>query len=209
MKAGVGIRIALGVALTGLPAYGASVESGQYGPLTVVVTGDAVSGTFFDGRGEPGSSGVPPFTCIFRFKGRLDGVRAQIMTWAPGDATSIPGLLAFDGDAASLTLTRNQAGCDTAGDDMMRGPLTEPLFRRGAHWIGVGMVSVNRAALRPEPAASVRRTPYLIEFDPVVILERKGGWVRATYLGAESPVTGWLRQSDLAPDEPPRKAAWP
>ena len=67
----LGLGIALGLTLCG-QAVGAEANlSGEYGPLTVIVTGNTITGTFFDGRGKPGHSGIPPFTCIFLLKGRL------------------------------------------------------------------------------------------------------------------------------------------
>ncbi|HTJ63937.1 MAG TPA: hypothetical protein VL899_09010 [Alphaproteobacteria bacterium] len=196
----IAVAIATGIAL---PAA-ASDLSGEYGPLSVFIDGDRVTGTFFDARGEPDSSGVPPFTCIFLLKGKLDGTRASIVSWVPGDTATIPGELKFAGGQALLSLKENQAGCATTGDDMTGDPFTETLSTRADHWIGVGMVSARRAVLQPMPAASPRRKPYLVQYDPVVILERKPGWVRVVYDG-EKPVTGWLAQSDLAFDEPPKE----
>ncbi|CAO4165415.1 hypothetical protein [Methylorubrum extorquens] len=33
--------------------------------------------------------------------------------------------------------------------------------------------------------------------DPVAILERRDGWVRALYRRGAKPVTGWLPEADL------------
>ena len=198
MKAAL-IAIAAGLAL---PAA-ASDLTGEYGPLTVVVTGDQVSGTFFDGRGETDSSGVPPFTCIFFLKGKLDGAAAKVVTWVPGDPETIAGELKFEGGRVSLSLKDNPPGCAMTGDDMAREPFSDEQSNHGDGWIGVGMVSAKRAVVQPTPAASARRKPYLIQYDPVTILERQPGWVRVIYRGGGTPITGWLQQSDLASEEPP------
>ena len=193
--------LASGPGLAGEPASG---MSGQYGPLTVIVSGNDVFGTFFDERGEPDSSGIPPFSCIFLMKGSMHGDTAKVVTWAPGNKDVIPGELTFDGDQLALKLDADQAGCDVDGDLMVDAP--EPLPATGADrdWIGVGMVSVDRAYLRRQAGSSAAHRPYLITFDPVVILHRVAGWVQVTYLGGETPVTGWLRQSDLVSENPPR-----
>ena len=120
----------------------------------------------------------------------------------PGGSAAIPGELAFDGNEASLTLRSKQPGCVTVGDDMTGDPHRQSASAHDAHWIGVGMVSVERAVLRPGPGASGHRTPYVVRYDPVVILERKPGSVRVTDR-AKTPVIGWLRQSDLAASDPP------
>jgi hypothetical protein len=133
----------------------------------------------------------------------LHGMLAQIVTWVPGHSAAIPGELAFEGDEASLRLKSNQPGCGTVGDDMTGDPLTGSASARDERWIGVGMVSVERAVLRPRPGASGHRAPYIIRCDPVVILERGPGRLRVTFLVGETAVTCWLRQSDLAPRDPP------
>jgi len=189
-----------------LPVHASDSRSitSSYGPLILTVTGKTVVGTFFDGRGEPGVSGIPPFTCIFMLTGRIEGTRARIVTWTPGDKASIPGELVLDKSEASITLRDNQAGCDTAGDDMVSAPWTGTLTKTDPSWIGVAMVAADRAVLQPQPKNSVRRSPYLIRFDPVVILERHMEWVKVGYVTAERPVKGWLRRSELAPvDHPP------
>jgi hypothetical protein len=192
-----------GMAATAAGAGTASQMSGQYGPLTVIVSGDAVSGAFFSTRGEPDSSGIPPFSCIFLLKGTLHGDRAKIATWAPGDKGVIHGELTLGGDDATLQLETEQPGCDVEGDEMVDVPDTLSASVDDEHWIGVGMVSVDRAYLRRRPGASTRHCPYLINFDPVVILHRRPGWAEVTYLGGETPITGWVRRSDLAPGDPP------
>lgn len=34
--------------------------------------------------------------------------------------------------------------------------------------------------------------------DPMAVLERRDGWVRALYRRGAKPVTGWLPEADLA-----------
>jgi hypothetical protein len=117
VKAGLVVSIALGVALSGVPARASdmSANSGQYGPLTIIVAGDTVTGTFFDGRGEPSSSGILPFTCIFMLKGQLRGTRARISTWALGDTSTIPGELTLDGGDVSLAFVLPHPGMLPSG----------------------------------------------------------------------------------------------
>jgi hypothetical protein len=49
-------------------------------------------------------------------------MRAQIVTWAPGDSAAIPRELAFNGNETSLTLKIYQPSCDMLGDDMTDDP---------------------------------------------------------------------------------------
>ncbi|TXN24047.1 hypothetical protein FV217_04565 [Methylobacterium sp. WL9] len=58
-------------------------------------------------------------------------------------------------------------------------------------------MTTKRAVLRPEPGPAPKRGPYLVEYDPVALLERRDGWVRARYLGGTKTVSGWLPADDL------------
>ena len=58
--------------------------------------------------------------------------------------------------------------------------------------IGVGLVTAERTAFRPEPSPAPARAPYLVRLDPVAVLERRDAWVRVRYQGEKTPVIGWL-----------------
>jgi hypothetical protein len=171
--------------------------SGQYAPLTLAVVGGNVSGAFSDGRGENGPGGAPQFTCAFLFRGTLEGDRATITSWTPGDGKRIAGELVFKGDAVTLQLQEDQPGCAMTSGDTVQMPYEVSRTMDGAGWLGVALVSARRASIRVAPGAPAPRKPYLVAFDPVVILERAGEWTRVAYLGGATPVSGWLRATEL------------
>jgi hypothetical protein len=175
-----------------------SARSGQYDSLTLAVVDGTVTGTFFEQRGEAGPGGAPQFSCTFLLRGKLEGDRAKIDTWTPGDKERIAGELVFKGDEAMLKLMENQDGCGMTSGDMVHEYYKATRSQEGKGWIGVGMVSAKRAAFRPAPKARAPRKPYIVAYDPVVILECKGDWLRASYLGGDRPITGWLRRNELA-----------
>jgi len=174
-----------------------SVSSGQYAPLTLAVVGGNVSGVFSDRRGENGPGGAPQFTCAFLLHGTLEGDRANIASWTPGDGKRIAGELVFKGDAVTLQLQEDQPGCLMTSGDMVQKPYEVSRTMDGADWLGVALVSAHRAFIRTAPGAPASRKPYLVALDPVVILERAGEWTRVEYLGGETPVSGWLRTAEL------------
>jgi len=171
--------------------------SGQYGGLTLSVTDGRVSGVFSEGRMGNGSEAAPQFSCWFLLRGKLEGGRGIVETWFPGQEP-IPGNLSFEGGGASLMLRENQDGCFMASGDMTREPYRVPLNRRGEGWTGVALVTADRAAFRPSPGAPAPRTPYVVEGDPVAVLERRGGWARVRYVAGPRPITGWLPANQLA-----------
>lgn len=196
---------------TAAAAAGPPARSGVYGNLTLVVAGSAVRGAFFDQRGI-GYGGEPMFSCIFLVRGTLDGEGegtgglARIVTWAPGDGRVIRGEIRFRDDGAALTLMEEPGGCGMTSGDMVHQSYEAPRGPEGEGWRDVRLVGARRAVLRRVPgnAAAPPRAPFVVRFDPVVILERRGAWVRVNYLAGERVSAGWLREADLAPSEPPR-----
>lgn len=151
---------------------------------------------FSEGRMGNGSEAAPQFSCRFLLRGRLEDGRGIVETWFPGQEP-IPGYLSFEGGGASLMLRENQDGCFMASGDMTREPYRAALSKRGEGWIGVALVTADRTAFRPSPGALAPRTPYVVEGNPVVLLERRGGWARARYVAGPRPVTGWLPVGEL------------
>ena len=195
--------IAIGAASS--RAAAPSARSGQYNALTLAVVDGAVTGTFFDARGSVGPGGAAQLSCVFLLRGRLEGDRAKIDTWAPGGKERIAGELVFKGNDVMIKLVKDQPGCGMTGDDMVSEFYKASGTMKGIGWIGVATVSVERAAFRPAPNAPAPRRPYIVENDPVVILARKGEWVRVTYIGGRKPVTGWLRRDELVSGRPPAR----
>jgi len=186
-------------ALASLAAPVARAEplmSGRYGGLTLAVSGDRVSGVFSEGRAGNGSDAAPQFSCRFLLRGQLSGGRGIVQTWYPGEET-IPGNLSFEGGRASLMLRENHGGCLMTSGDMTQQPYSSVANRQGEGWIDVALVKAERAAFRSSPGAAAPHTPYVVEGDPLVVLERRGRWVRAQYLAGSRAVTGWLPISEL------------
>ncbi|MEH3147715.1 MAG: hypothetical protein PGN34_20760 [Methylobacterium frigidaeris] len=195
--------LALALALCGGAAAEPAPRPGHYGSLTLAVRDGSVSGVFAEGRGEAGPGGAPTFGCIFLLRGTLSGGRATVETWYPGEAERISGTLAFTTDGAALTLAEDHGGCPMTTGSMVGQP--HALLREapqageeGETWRDAALVTARRARLRPGPGPAPGRGPYLVENDPVAVLERRDGWVRVLYRGGRTPVAGWLPAGDLA-----------
>ncbi len=187
------------------PSAASRTLSGRYGPLALAVAADgSVHGVFAERRIGNGTPDTPQFGCLFLLDGRLQGETAIVTTWLPGQAERMSGVLRL-GAAPSLQLEGNPGGCLMTSGDMTDAPYALTFDEPRANWIGTGLVTAERAILHPEPVERpARERPYLVRLDPVAILARRPGWSRVEYLEAgPRPVTGWLRDGDLAPDRPP------
>ena len=193
--------LALALALCGGAVAEPIPRSGRYGSMAVVVRDGHVAGVFAESRG--GADGMPSFSCIFLLRGTLSGARAAVTTWYPGETERITGAFTFTTEGAELALAEDHGGCPMATGSMVGKPyaLLKGAPEAGSEpesWQGVGLVTARRAIFRPEPGPAPRRGSYLVENDPVAVLERREGWVRALYQGGKTPFVGWLPAADLA-----------
>jgi hypothetical protein len=193
------VRAALLFAALLLAAPAAAADlSGVYGPLTLGLDGDRVTGIFDEARVGNGTEEAPQFTCRFLLAGRLREGRVAIRTWHPGEAEVIEGSLALDGDEAALRLEESPPGCAmtsglNAGEDFRM-----PRDETGA-WTAVRMVRAKRAYFHTQPKEFKRARAYLLRGDTVRVVETQRDWVRAEFPAARKPVIGWLRAFDLEP----------
>ncbi|RIY01428.1 hypothetical protein D3218_08725 [Aureimonas flava] len=181
------------------PAGASKPLSGSYGPLALAVGDDgSVHGVFAERRVGNGSVDAPQFSCLFLLEGRLEGDSADVDTWVPGEVDRIGGELRL-GAEPTLRLEENHGGCLMTTGDMRDAPYDLLLDEPRADWIGAGLVTAERAILRPSPSdAPGSRRPYLVRFDPVAVLARRPGWIHVEYLeAAGGRVTGWLREADV------------
>lgn len=188
-----------------VPSSASQTLSGRYGPLALAVALDgSVYGVFAEQRVGNGTLDAPQFNCLFLLEGRMDGDAAFVTTWFPDEAERIRGTLRLGRDP-SLQLDENPGGCLMTSGDMKDAPYGLIFDETHANWIGMGLVTRERAILYPEPVeATGRKRPYLVEFDPVAVVKRRPGWTRVEYLdGAAKPATGWVRDGDVALSAPP------
>jgi hypothetical protein len=178
----------------------AKPQSGHYDSATLAVSGDRVTGVFSQERGDPRPGGGPQFSCIFLLEGTLNGSSAKVDTWAPGGQEQIPGTLTFTPDGgASLKLADDHGGCGMTVGTMSSEPYTMARENDPAQdWIGAALVNAKHAILRAQPGETTKRTPYIVQYDPVAITERKGDWVRVRYYGEKGAINGWVLASELA-----------
>jgi hypothetical protein len=69
-------------------------------------------------------------------------------------------------------------------------------------WNSVRLVSAATAEVRQAPVNGSSAKTRLSKGDVVVIYRRIGSWLEGEDLNARRAVRGWLRASDLAPDQP-------
>lgn len=179
------------------PAAAADL-SGIYGPLTLGLDGDRVTGIFDEARVGNGTEAAPQFTCRFLLAGKLREGRVALRAWHPGGSEVIEGLLALDEDGATLRLEESPPGCAmtsglTAGEEFRM-----PRDETGA-WTAVRMVRAKRAYFHTQPKEFKRGKAYLLRGDTVRVVETQRDWVRAEFPAARRPVIGWLRAFDLEP----------
>ena len=194
----------LAVAAALLPLQAASAApslSGQYGPLLIAVQGDVVTGAFSETRVGNGTDAAPQFSCAFQLTGTLNGEKAPVVTWYPGQAP-IAGQLSLTSDGVSLKLKADQDGCAMTEASMVDQAWQSARDKAGPDWIGTRLIASKRAVIRKTAAAKPGRTPYVVRDDAVAVLAVQGGAVEIAYPGPDKTVTGWVNAADLTPAAP-------
>jgi hypothetical protein len=104
-------------------------------------------------------------------------------------------------DTAKLRLEGDPPGCAATGDEFASAAYEEPSVMDGK-WTTVRLVSAATAEVRQAPVNGSSAKTRLSKGDVVVIYRRIGPWLEGEDLNARRAVRGWLRASDLAPDQP-------
>jgi hypothetical protein len=185
-------------------AASAQAKAGLYGNLTLGVDGTTVTGAFSDARPGNGTDDAPQFSCLFVLRGvsgsGADGA-TKVTVWSPPDSATTGGTLTFVKDTAKLQLEGDPPGCAATGDKFASTPYEEPSVMDGK-WSSVRLVSAATADIRQAPVSGSSAKARLSKGDVVVIYRRIGPWLEGEDLNARRAVRGWLRESDLAPDQP-------
>jgi hypothetical protein len=125
----------------------------------------------------------------------------KVTVWSPPDSASTGGTLTFAKDTAKLRLEGDPPGCAATGDEFASAAYEEPSVMDGK-WTSVRLVSAATAEVRQAPVNGSSAKTRLSKGDVVVIYRRIGSWLEGEDLNAQRAVRGWLRASDLAPDQP-------
>jgi hypothetical protein len=177
-------------------------SSGFYDSLLVGIDKDKgeLTGFFEDATGWDEQTKSPRFSCAFYIYGKLQGDKYQVTTWYPGDNEYIKGELRFvlkEGRREiDMRLESEHGGCWNVHPFAKNAsPVTLGLIEHG-DWIGVKLVSANKAFFHKGPTPQMKGRAYLVKYDPVRVIKVQVGWVEAEY-GAKKVVRGWIKESDL------------
>lgn len=178
-------------------------QSGQYGPMTVGITGsgDRVTGYYESYTGWDETLEAPRFSCIFYFAGERDGDRYRITSWSPGQAQdTISGNLSFmalgNQQELLLQLEADHGGCWNV--QPFEGKGSKLSLSSTGNWTSIRIVANQRAYFHRQPSGATQQKSYVIAGDILKIYETRGGWVDAEF-GTDRTTRGWIKISDLQP----------
>jgi hypothetical protein len=139
------------------------------------------------------------FSCIFYLTGKKEGNRASIQTYYPADKKReiISGEIIFipEQEALRIKLKESPPG-SMACPDVVQGDLQVRNSKPESEWLEIRVVKAPRAHFFETPEATAPRKTYVVEGDGVEVLEKRLGWVLATFRGKNK---GWLKEKDLYP----------
>lgn len=171
--------------------------SGVYGEMLIGFNpaSGAVTG-YFDS-----ATGGGQFQCIFYLTGSLHGAAASISTYFPETpADAIKGTLTVETrDSFKVRLTTEHGGCGNVehfADDSQPAEFT---LDTGYPWTSIAVVSSDKAYFYDTPASATHRKGYVVKGDGVGVRAQKPGWLQVDFVGGDTPVSGWIKQSDVFP----------
>jgi hypothetical protein len=182
----------------------AQVKPGLYGNLTLGVDGTTVTGVFSDARVGNGADDAPQFSCLFVLRGTSGSDTngpVKVTVWSPPDTATTNGTLTVEKGTAKLRLEGDPPGCAATGDEFVSAAYEEPSVMDGK-WTSVRMVTAASAEVREAPVDGSSARTTLNKGETVVIYRRIGPWLEGEDLNARRTVRGWLRERDLAPEQP-------
>ena len=143
-----------------------------------------------------GAAGAP--TCRFYFYGALETPLAHLTAFAPEQAdvmiqgsikTFLPGHIAIGLDTVPASCSQQTA---------FGGSTTHFDVTRAAQWREVRMVKSTTALIYSAPDRTAPTlSSALTQGDAVGITESSKGWLKLTNAAGETPVSGWVRETDL------------
>lgn len=179
----------------GVPALAAApgLHSGKYEALMLAVTPEhQVEGFYSEQMGEGVSR------CAFYLQGNVE--RASTATLATWMDENYPGRLEANADGVSLTIEKGQEhpGCINV---MMPEIATglDLTLTANKQWIGLVIVSADKAYLQKQPDAKAGHRAYIVKNDVVGVLAFKKGWAQVEFINAQDrSFTGWISQDQYA-----------
>jgi len=196
----IALTIALSCGCAAAAESALTIASGDYGDGMLIgfdPSTKAVRGYFSSETGQG------RFNCIFYLKGRLSSSPASISTYFPETPNDkINGkLLVKAHDSVLVRLSTEPGGCwnvlHFADDDQ---PAEFTLVAKHP-WVSIAVIKSDRAYFFDAPAASVHRKAYLVQGDAVGVRGVQPGWLQVDFVGGRKMVSGWVRQSDVYPDD--------
>ena len=187
------------VAAPALALASAPVTSGAYNDAMLIAYNPAtgqVSGYF-----DMTQDGPPAFACIFYLHGKLAGTSAAIATDFPAAPKEvIKGKLTLsDPKHFTILLKPDPGGCGNLE------PFDDPSMPASfdlasAHpWTQIVVVKSAKAYFYDAPGAAAHRKAYVVQGDGLGVRASRPGWVQVDYTGGDTPVSGWVKTTDLYP----------
>jgi uncharacterized protein (TIGR02145 family) len=174
------------------------------GLLFLAYDGENVTGFYSHGRYE----GNPNFGCSFYFFGKssdkFEDRMIKIKVMSPFDLSTQPTdgtfkLHSEENDIFSLVAKLDGNYCwdpqldwSAIGED----PGVSFSINEKKDWSEIRIASSEKVYFYNEKDESTIRKTYVVKGDPLIISEKDGEWVMATFKGSKSETTGWIKRAD-------------
>jgi hypothetical protein len=145
-------------------------------------------------------TGAGQFSCIFYFKGKLEGSRAAITSYFSEDSRGrIEGTLTITGSGElKIVLKQEHGGCwNVRHFADTQDPATFSLSQAHDDWQSVKVVKAVKAHFYQSPDETTLRKSYIVKGDAVGVKRSKDAWVDVDSSHPDGTTSGWMRSADF------------
>jgi hypothetical protein len=182
------------------------VVAGIYngGFLLLAYDGNLVTGFYANGRYQ----GNPNFGCSFYFYGssseQIGDRKINIMVLNPFNLAEEPRQGTFklhdeEDKIFSLVANLNADDCwdrELGFVDISKDPGIGFELSERKPWLEIRIAAAERVYFHNTTDEGTKRETYVIKGDPLIISKIEGEWLKATFMGEKSAVTGWVKKKD-------------
>jgi hypothetical protein len=174
------------------------VISGSYDGMLVAYdkTSNRITGYFNEYTGSEASR----FSCIFYFSGKLNGGKADIVSYFPENPSEdvIKGTLAFQGKGTlEVRLQEEHGGCWNVRHFADPQPATFNLQDSHPTWVAIEIIKSKKAYFYAEPNEGARKRSYVVQGNAVAVIHRSADWLSVEYTDGNQMTTGYIKKSDV------------
>jgi hypothetical protein len=139
------------------------------------------------------------FSCIFYFKGVMNGDSADVQSYFPGTPDEkISGEVKFSASGeATISLSEDHGGCWNVQHFADKESPAKFTLSAEHPWKTIKIIKTEKAHFFDAPDDRKQRKGYVVKGDAVGVKSASRGWLEVDYASGGKMISGWIRESEF------------